>query len=1122
MKCPKCQFENSAGVNFCVECGGKLEKICPECGYSNSPSHKFCGGCGFNLTVPSESTPKDLSFDEKIDKIQRYLPKGLTEKILSQRNKIEGERKQVTVMFSDMEGFTGLVEHLGSEEAYDIMDQVYEILIHKVHNYEGTVNEMTGDGIMALFGAPIALEDAPQRAIRSAIAIHREMSKFSDKLKQEKPGITQLKMRIGIHTGPVVVGTLGNDLRVEFKAVGDTVNLASRMEGLAEPGTSYVTDETFKLTEGFFRFEGLGEKEVKGKTQPLKIYRVIAPSSRRTRFEVTAERGLTPLVARKPEIDIMLDGFEMSKKGRGRAFSIAAEAGVGKSRLLYEFRKAVTNENITFLEGKCLSYGRGMAYHPIIDILKGNFHIQDGESDEKIREKVKKGLEVLGMDEMSILPYFLELLSVKDSGIEKLPISPEAKKERITEVLKAIVLRGAEKRHIVMAIEDLHWIDQSSEEVLKHLLDSIPGARVLLIFTYRLEFVPKWGGKSYHTQLNLNRFSQRDSRAMVTHILQTEEFAQDLEQLILEQTEGIPLFIEEFIKALYEIKMMEIKNGRYHLVKDLDKMAVPPTIKDIIMARVDSLPNEARKVLQTGAVIEREFNYELIRRVTGLLERDLLSHMSVLKDLELIYERGIFPQSTYIFKHALTRDAVYESILNKRKKKLHQQTAFAIEDLYEPNLEQHYGHLAGHYAVAENYDKAAYYSMQAAQKAEKTASIGDAIEYCKKRVTYLEKLPITDLRQKEIIDARTILGLYFVQMLYYEESKEAIDPIVELAHQMNYEEKLPAILTIKGNYAILVQEDYFNGCKHFEDAVKIAGRINDTNSLLIANWRLAFVCCLNCEFEKASRNFKQALDICKAANDLWGIARVRSYESLFLLTSLGNMYKAYLVAKDAIRNAEESGDSYSKAFAYPSLGFSYYGKGWLKGAIKALLKGVALCEKLNLSMWSAVARWFLAEVYFEVGEYQQSRHHYQVAVQLLEQGNAFPSWMAVNKIGVEKAALMTGDKHIDMEVLNRYMAEGTYKYPKVWKTRFIAQILLNSDKHHFRETDNWIRRAIQTAEQNHMMWHLAKSRVLYAKFFKRKGDTSKARKQLSTAIEIFKECGAEGWVEKYEKELAAF
>ncbi len=253
-------------------------------------------------------------------------------------------------MFCDMEGFTGFVEKVGPEEAYGIMDQIYEILIHKVHNYEGTVNEMTGDGIMALFGAPIALEDAPQRAIRSAIAIHREMSKFSDKLKQEKEGMTHLKMRIGIHTGPVVVGTLGNDLRVEFKAVGDTVNLASRMEGMAEPGTSYVTGETFKLTEGFFRFEGLGEREVKGREEPFNVYRVIAPSTRRTRFDVSTERGLTHFVGRERELELLLDGFERAKSGRGQAFSIMAEAGVGKSRLLYEFRKSVAHEGVTDFE----------------------------------------------------------------------------------------------------------------------------------------------------------------------------------------------------------------------------------------------------------------------------------------------------------------------------------------------------------------------------------------------------------------------------------------------------------------------------------------------------------------------------------------------------------------------------------------------------------------------------------------------------------------------------------------------------------------------------------------------------------------------------------------------------
>jgi class 3 adenylate cyclase len=316
MKCPKCQTENPENLKFCGTCGAQLERICPSCNFRNPPQFKFCGECGHDLSPTPEPTPKELSFDEKLAKIQRYLPKDLTQRILAQRDKIEGERKQVTVMFCDMEGFTSLTGKLGSEETYSLMDEVYEILIHKVHDYEGTVNELTGDGIMALFGAPIALEDAPQRAIRSALAIHREITRFSEGVKPEKR-IPQIKMRIGIHTGPVVVGTLGNDLRVEFKAVGDTVNLASRMQSLADPGTTYVTEETFKLTEGLFRFESLGPKAIKGKEEPAKVYRVIAPSTRRTRFDVSAERGLTPFVGRERELELLLDGFERVKAGKG-------------------------------------------------------------------------------------------------------------------------------------------------------------------------------------------------------------------------------------------------------------------------------------------------------------------------------------------------------------------------------------------------------------------------------------------------------------------------------------------------------------------------------------------------------------------------------------------------------------------------------------------------------------------------------------------------------------------------------------------------------------------------------------------------------------------------------------
>jgi len=766
MKCPKCQFENPEGMKFCVECGNKLELICPKCGFGNSPSFKFCGECGHDLSLPSEPAPKELSFDEKIDKIQRYLPKGLTEKILAQRDRIEGERKQVTVMFCDLEGFTQLSERLNPEEVYSIMDEIYEILIHKVHDYEGTVNEMTGDGILALFGAPRALEDAPQRAIRSALAIHREIAKFSDKLRQEGQGIPALKMRIGIHTGPVVVGTLGNNLRVEFKAVGDTVNLASRMEGLAEPGATYVTGDTFKLTEGLFRFEALGKKEIKGKEEPIQVYRAIASSTSRTRFDVSAERGLTPFVGRERELELLLDGLERAKGGLGQAFSIVSEAGIGKSRLLYELRKAVSAEDVTFLEGKCLSYSRGVAYHLMIDSLRTNFDIRELDGDSQITEKIKKGLRILDVDESLILPYFLELFSVKDSGIDRIALSPEAKKDRLLEAFKQIVLKGSEIRPLIAAYEDLHWADKSSEESLKAILDSIAGARVLMIFTYRPEFVHTWGGRSYHSQLNLNRLSNRETLIMVSHFLGTEKFDKDIERLVLEKTEGVPFFIEELISSLRDRRIIEKKDNRYHLAKDIREVIIPSTIQDVIMARMDALPERAKGLLQTGSVAGREFSYDLIKTVTDFTEQELLSNLSVLKDSELLYERGIYPQTTYIFKHALTQEVAYNSLLLKRKKEIHEEIGKAIEALYPDRLEEHYELLAYQYASSDKTDKALEYLDLANQKAAKLNAMEEAKAYFDEAMKLLDALPETQENREQRISLLVNQGIVVMLLVF--------------------------------------------------------------------------------------------------------------------------------------------------------------------------------------------------------------------------------------------------------------------------------------------------------------------------------------------------------------------
>jgi class 3 adenylate cyclase/tetratricopeptide (TPR) repeat protein len=1119
MKCGKCQFENQAGINFCVECGTKLEMVCPKCNASNNPDHKFCGGCGHCLTSLQEPpAQRDLSFDEKLRKIQKYLPGGLTEKILSQRDRIEGERRHVTIMFVDMKGFTPLTEKLGPEVTFSLMDKVFELLIHKVHEYEGTVNEMRGDGVLAFFGAPIALEDSPQRAIRSSLAIHRELTRFNDKLKAEKT-IPPVLVRIGINSGPVVVGTVGNDLRVQFTAVGDTINMAARMEQLAEPGTTYVTEDTFKLTEGFFRFEALGKKQVKGKEKPMKVYQVIATSTRRTRFDVSAERGLSRFIGRERELELLRDSFERSKAGRGQAVSIMGEAGVGKSRLLYEFRKAVANEEVAFFEGKCLSYSRGVAYYPITDILKSSFRIEDGEPDSDITEKVKKGLTILRVEETSTLPYLLELLSVKDSGIDKILMSPEARKDRIIGALQRIILNAAEHRPLIYAFEDLHWMDKSSEEAAKYLMESIPGARVLMIFTYRPEFVHTWGGKSFHSQVTLNRLSNRESLTMVADLLGSDNIAPDLQDLILQKTEGVPFFIEEFVRSLRDLGIIERTNYTYHLPKDVDRVAIPSTIQDVIMARVDSLPDAAKEVLQAGSAIEREFSYELIKAVTQSPEQELLSHLSVLKDAELLYERGIFPQSTYIFRHALTREVVYDSILAKRRKLLHERIGNTIEEFYSDNISDHYGVLFEHFLVGDNHEKAAKYARLAGRKAEKTASFDDAIQYSQKGIACLERLPASDEVWKNIIDARTVLGLYVMHTSNHDKARSAIDPIVEEAAQRGYSRRLAQIYMIMGGFEYCVEENIPRALEHLTCAVQLAEELGDVGSMALASYHLAFALALNCQFQEALSHIEKSLAINKAVNNLWGVSVMKSNLGLFQWWQ-GQLDLSYGTGSEAVKVAELSGDIYSRTWAHTCRGIACYGRGALEEATDSLTKGLNFGQRVNLPLLHSAAHFALAETYFEIGEYDVAKICCRKSVELIDSWRCYPSWSNLARMALEKSRGLSGEKNVELDRLHHYVRDNRTKIYEGWTRRYLGEILLIVKDQPYAEAQHWIEEAMKADKRNAMRWQLARDHAVYADLFKRKGDKEKAKEQLGKAIDIYKECGADGWVTMAEEELA--
>jgi class 3 adenylate cyclase len=1114
MRCSKCQFDNREGVKFCEKCGARMELVCPSCGAKIPLDRQFCGECGHDLSLPSEPSPQELSLDEKLAKIQRYLPKGLTEKILAQRGKIEGERKQVTVIFCDMEGFTALSERLGPEEAYSVMDQVYELLIHKVHEYEGTVNEMTGDGIVALFGAPIALEDAPQRAIRSSLAIHREMAKFSDRIRQERKGIPPVKMRIGIHTGPVVVGTLGNDLRVEFKAVGDTVNLASRMEELAEPGTTYVTEETFRLTEGLFRFEALGEKGVKGRKEPINVYRAIAPSTRRTRFDVSAERGLTPFVGRERELELLLDGLERSRGGRGQAFSVVAEAGVGKSRLLYELRKAVASEDVTFLEGRCLSYSRGVAYHPVIDILKANFDIHEGDGDFEIREKVKKGLKMLGADEASTLPYLLELLAVKDTGIDKIPMSAELRKDRITEALKRIVLKGSEIRPLIMAFEDLHWIDKSSEDQLKHLLESIPGARVLLIFTYRPEFVHTWGAKSFHSQVNLNRLSNRESLVMVSHLLGTEELDRDLEEFILEKTEGVPFFIEELIKSLKDLKIIETEDNRYRITKDIKEVIIPATVQDVIMARVDSLPEGIKSLLQTVSTVGREFSYDLIKRVTGLGEQELLPQLSVLKDSELLYERGIYPRSTYIFKHALTQEVAYNSLLLRRRKEIHEEIGRAIEALYPDRLEEQYELLAYHYVRSANTDRAVEYLDLANQKAIRVNAMQEAKAYFDEAMELLDTLPETEKNQQRRISLLVNQGMVVQLLFELPEYYALLTRYEPMARRLGNPELLGAL------YARMGHCEYSFG--HFDQAiqrlakwVKLCEAAGNAEEAGYAYLFLKWSHFLRGDFDRVLALKEDLLRTMEKRFNLRWYARGLCAASRAYIC-LGRWDEAVEAGQKALSVAEEFSDNSHISFAAYTLSMANTLRGDLERAVEY---GELAVQKAPTHADKAWTQTGLGWAWCRVGAPNRGIELLTAVLPIFRAGRFIPGEI-INKCILGEGYWLAGqdDKarqtlEEDLEIADRCGA----RYYAGRARRLLGEITLKTN---LAETARHFKKSIAVLQEIKAENELALAYAGYGRYYKEKAQIAQAREYLTKALEIFERLGTLIEPDKVREELA--
>lgn len=1092
MKCPECHAENPDSRKYCRECGNKLIVICPACSIENVPGDKFCGECGQQL---NEKT-----------------------KIIRESTTIVSERKNVTILFSDMSGYTAMTECLDPEDVKDLMSRVFGEIAQVITKYEGFIERFIGDAVMAIFGVPNAHEDDPIRAIRAAREIHNLVEALSPNI-EDKIGI-KIGMHSGINTGLVVTGEV-NVRKGTHGITGDPVNLASRLEGLANEGEILVGEQTFRQAEGYFIFERLKPRKVKGKESAINVYRVIAPSTRRTRFDVSSERGLTPLVGRKEELNNLLDGFYRAKDGHGQAFTIVSDAGFGKSRLLYEFRKAMANENVTFLEGKCLSYSKSVAYHPIIDILKSNFDIQENDSHLKIKEKVITGLQDMAAEEVSTLPYLLELLSASDKQIDHVIVSPEDMKDRIIEALKLISVKGSEIRPLIMAVEDLHWIDNSSEDAIGELINVLAGARIFLILTYRHEFVPKWGVKSYLHQINLNGFVQQESISMINNVLDTEDIDPDLCKLIINKTEGVPFFIEEIVKYFTEANLIE-KKDKYYLLKDVQTLSIPATIHDVLMARIDSLPIGSKEVLQTGSAIEREFSYQLLKKIIDISEHELLSQLSFLKETELIYERGVYPQSTYVFKHALTRDVIYNSILLKKKKVLHQKAGHAIEEIFQDNISEYYGILVNHFVEGEVYKKAERYAKLAGISADRSGSHQESVFFANKRIFCLENLPQTETNQNKIIDMRTILGLRMIDVNSFHKAREVIKPIQELALNGEYKNRASMINTIIGTCEYCINEDFQTAFQFLEEAIKIAEKNKDLGSLASSSYWIGYAFGLDCNFDKALYYIDQCYQINVAIKHGSRAAIMKGLISVIAYYYSGRINQAFVTSQEAITISEQTGDIFSKAFVYAIHGLSCYGKGYFDDAIEYSSMGAEYADKIGQHYWNQASHYILGEIYYQNNDYSKAQKHFETAIEYLTQHKNLPSLLHLNKLALTRILSVQNPNSIDLKHFYEIESANRVKLFEGYMAKYLAEILMNSNSRYFVEAENWINKAIAADTKNKMMFHLGKDHILYYEWLKRKKDRIEAIKSLKKAIKIFRDCGSDGWVELYKKELATF
>lgn len=844
MRCANCGFENPSGASFCEACGAKLSCSCSRCGHEAGLSDKFCSECGAPLTDASAAlSPRSRPVSEPSPAPIHYTPHYLAERIRAEQAAMEargetaGERKTITALFADMAGSTALIHDLDPEQAQRLIEPVVAMMMEAVHYYEGYVAKTLGDGILALFGAPIAHEDHPQRALYAALRMQEAIHRHGDRIRLEK-GIP-LQIRVGIHTGEVVVRSIRTDnLHTDYDPVGHTIHIASRMEGIAAPSSILVSESTHKLAEGYFEFRTLGATQVKGIPDPLVVYEVQGLGALRTRLQLAAHRGLARFVGRQVELDHLHQALYKAKAGHGQVVAVAGEAGVGKSRLFHEFKEG-SRRGCLVLETFSVSHGKAFAYFPLIELLKSYFQITALDDERRCREKVMGKTLTLERSFEDLVPYLLYLLGIGQGSSALAEMDPQIRRDRIFDAITQLLARESRDQPIELLFEDLQWLDRETEAFLACLIDRVASAPILLLVNYRPEYQPAWTRAGHCSQLRLEPLGPAEAQGLLAALLGDDPTLVPLKQLILEKTEGNPFFMEEVVQTLVEDSSLLGEPGRYRIEQTPFALHIPTTVQGVLAARIDRLPVAQKELLQTLAVIGKEFAFSLIQRICdgrgARNDDDLRDLLARLEAAEFIYQRPAFPEVEYSFKHALTQEVAGHSLLTERRSALHERTAQAIEALFPTRIADYCSELAHHYRLSGNVPKAVEYLHRTGQQALQHSAHLDAMRHLGAALELLEQLPDTSARAHQELTLLLCLGPALMAARGYgaPEVEATYTRALALCAQVGDDSLFPALMGLRMYYELRAQ--YSTACELGERLLSVAQTAQDPNLLVGAH-----------------------------------------------------------------------------------------------------------------------------------------------------------------------------------------------------------------------------------------------------------------------------------------------